>query len=65
MSNSWGFAACVKTEDIFLNTLILARDTRMLAQMIEPRVMLEELDIAAGQGNILEDSPGKRTIAPA
>jgi hypothetical protein len=36
MRNSWGFATCVKAEDIFLNTLILARDTRMLTQMIEP-----------------------------
>jgi hypothetical protein len=65
MRNSWGFATCVKAEDIFLNTLILARDTRMLTQMIEPRVMLEELDVAAGFGNILKDAPGKRAIAPA
>src|SRR5687768_275942 len=57
-------AACMKTKDIFLDALVLAGNASVLTQMIEPGIMLEKFDIAAGHGNILEDAPGKCTIAP-
>src|SRR5687768_2147724 len=57
-------AACMKTEDIFLDPLVFASDTSVLTQMIEPGIMLEKFNITSGHGNIFKDAPGKCSIAP-
>jgi hypothetical protein len=43
----------MKAVNIILNTLIFTGDARMLAQMVEPRIMLKELDIMPGSGGPL------------
>ena len=51
--------------DIFLDTLVLLGHANMLAEMIEPGVLLIKLNIAPRHRNILEYAPAERTIAPA
>src|SRR6187455_2378170 len=62
MGNPGWRAADVKTVDSFLNALVFSGDALMLAQMIEPRINLEDLDVTARYRNILEYTPGECAI---
>ena len=63
MGNPRWFASRMKTVHVFLDALIFPGNPCMLAQMAEPGILLINFGIAAGQGNILENSPAECAVA--